>query len=418
MSSSEATLFQAIIVGAGPAGIAAVGNLIDNGIGPICWVDEHFEGGRIHKHYREVPANLKVQGFVDFAASLESFVAALSRAEPNVRRRGKDESNLPSSGKFDAPCSITQDEDCALSYGADLCLALTQGLSGLSSVFTYKGRVDVAGINQPEGFWRIHLQDVGSASLDARSFIGRRLVLCTGSSPFSLPPPLDKAGPESLPLDTALSPSRLRTVLHGQSPLSILVVGSSHSAVLVLKNLTELALSEGRQVRIRWVYCQDLRYAEWANGKYIARDNSGLKGATATWAREHLGTGEPGCVTTERVIERVRIARRLDERELYHHCVGMDLIVQALGFKADPLPVLRNEASGAVIRPQFIHDTGGFANVADEPPTTIHGLYAAGIAFPALHWDEKYGEWEQAIGFPAFMRALKRWVPTWRPCPT
>jgi len=45
----------AIVVGAGPAGIAVVGNLLEQYKSPILWVDDQFDGGRLNKCYREVP---------------------------------------------------------------------------------------------------------------------------------------------------------------------------------------------------------------------------------------------------------------------------------------------------------------------------------------------------------------------------
>jgi cation diffusion facilitator CzcD-associated flavoprotein CzcO len=45
----------AIVVGAGPAGIAVVGNLLEREIGRIAWVDPFFDGGRVNRRYREVP---------------------------------------------------------------------------------------------------------------------------------------------------------------------------------------------------------------------------------------------------------------------------------------------------------------------------------------------------------------------------
>lgn len=47
--------YRAIVVGAGPAGIAVVGNLLENGVKPVAWVDERFEAGRLNDRYREVP---------------------------------------------------------------------------------------------------------------------------------------------------------------------------------------------------------------------------------------------------------------------------------------------------------------------------------------------------------------------------
>lgn len=47
--------YEAVVVGAGPAGLAVVGNLLERDVKPILWVDGKFSGGRLHDYYREVP---------------------------------------------------------------------------------------------------------------------------------------------------------------------------------------------------------------------------------------------------------------------------------------------------------------------------------------------------------------------------
>lgn len=47
--------YEAVVVGGGPAGVAVVGNLLEQKKSPILWVDDVFEGGRLNKYYREVP---------------------------------------------------------------------------------------------------------------------------------------------------------------------------------------------------------------------------------------------------------------------------------------------------------------------------------------------------------------------------
>ena len=48
--------YAAVVVGAGPAGIAVVGNLLERQLGgKIVWIDPFFEGGRLNRRYREVP---------------------------------------------------------------------------------------------------------------------------------------------------------------------------------------------------------------------------------------------------------------------------------------------------------------------------------------------------------------------------
>lgn len=45
----------AVVVGAGPAGLAVVGNLERQLGGKIAWVDPYFQAGRVGRKYREVP---------------------------------------------------------------------------------------------------------------------------------------------------------------------------------------------------------------------------------------------------------------------------------------------------------------------------------------------------------------------------
>lgn len=47
--------YAAVVVGAGPAGITVLGNLLERKLGPVLWVDDGFNGGRVNRSYREVP---------------------------------------------------------------------------------------------------------------------------------------------------------------------------------------------------------------------------------------------------------------------------------------------------------------------------------------------------------------------------
>ena len=60
--------YQWAVVGAGPAGIAAVGKLLDNGIlaEDILWFDPHFKVGDLGLHWHNVSSNTKVKFFNDF----------------------------------------------------------------------------------------------------------------------------------------------------------------------------------------------------------------------------------------------------------------------------------------------------------------------------------------------------------------
>lgn len=245
-----------------------------------------------------------------------------------------------------------------------------------------------------------------SASSQPTQVDASRLVLCTGSSPIDGPLPVSHLTP--VHLDTALSPTLLAKTLPTNSPLQIAVVGASHSAILVLRNLSNLASSTHPQLRIKWFTRHPLRYAEERDG-WILRDNTGLKGEVATWARENL---EPAVLAGSPVARHlVKVTTtRADETETYkRELADCTHACQAIGYKTEPLPELRVE--GRTVSPRFVHDTGGFED--KETGEKIPGLYGAGIAFPERVVDPE-GNVEYAVGLFKFMNFLKKVVPAWK----
>lgn len=63
------------VVGAGPAGIAAVGKLIDHGVLPasIAWIDPEFTAGDLGAKWRAVPSNTSVKLFINYLTGADSF---------------------------------------------------------------------------------------------------------------------------------------------------------------------------------------------------------------------------------------------------------------------------------------------------------------------------------------------------------
>jgi heterodisulfide reductase subunit A-like polyferredoxin len=53
--SFRAHMHSAAIIGAGPAGLTAVANMLDNGRRNVLWIDTAFQAGRVGRSYREVP---------------------------------------------------------------------------------------------------------------------------------------------------------------------------------------------------------------------------------------------------------------------------------------------------------------------------------------------------------------------------
>ena len=67
MSVVDST-YQWLVLGAGPAGVAVVGNLLENGIEPseIAWVDPFFQSGDFGRLWGEVSGNTKMCDFLNY----------------------------------------------------------------------------------------------------------------------------------------------------------------------------------------------------------------------------------------------------------------------------------------------------------------------------------------------------------------
>lgn len=257
----------------------------------------------------------------------------------------------------------------------------------------------------PQSTWTVSISPADS-STQASQVDASRLVLCTGSSPISGPLPAEHL--TSIHLDTALSPTRLTQLLPHDEPAHVAVIGASHSAILVLRNLYNLAASTHPQLRIKWFTRHPLRYAEERDG-WILRDNTGLKGEVAVWARENLEPAVLAASPIARHLTKVQTTHA-DESETYRReLADCTHVCQAIGYKAEPLPVLR--VDGRTVTPQFNHATGSFDD--KETGERIPGLYGAGIAFPERVVDPE-GNVEYAVGLFKFMKFLGKVVPTWK----
>lgn len=258
--------------------------------------------------------------------------------------------------------------------------------------------------NYKQSTWTVSISSPDSstqpAQVDASS-----LILCTGSSPISGPLPATHLS--EIHLDTGLTPTLLSKTIPTDQSVQVAVVGASHSAILVLRNLSNLAASTHPKLRIKWFTRHPLRYAEERNG-WILRDNTGLKGEVATWARQNL---EPEALASSPVSQHlVKVeTSHGDETETYkRELVDCTHVCQAIGYKQDPLPELR--VGGKTVTPRFDHVTGTFQDKESGEP--IPGLYGAGIAFPERVVDPE-GNTEYAVGLFKFMNFMKKVVPQW-----
>ena len=364
--------FDAIVIGAGPGGLTCASNLLDQGSSKIAIFDPAFNAGRINEKYREVPSNTKAGLFAQWATGTNAFSEVIDRA--------------PKGNAFEKLKSFDPDKTCQLADAIDVAKLLSDGLrsdprvTGITSTVTH--------LVKEGGVWSPPQRDISAD----------RVVLAPGAHPRAnhLSDQYQHVTP--LDLDTALAPSALRKLLPAGSKVG--VVGSSHSAILALKNLYDLG-----DISIVNFYRSPLLYAIYKDG-WILYDNTGLKGTAATWAKDVLEADHlPPNLRRVNLKEDGRSEKQIYEAEL-KDCTH---IVSATGFDTNALP--RIEANGRHVRPDFDPLTGMF-HVGQGDREYLTGLYGAGIAFPERVTDPE-GNVESAVGWFKFMKFVKRVAPNW-----
>ncbi|CEO58596.1 hypothetical protein PMG11_03308 [Penicillium brasilianum] len=386
----------AVVVGAGPAGVAVVGNLLERQLGTIAWIDPSFESGRVNRKYREVPSNTKVALFQAYANAVQPFKTVIE--------------NTPRPNAFTTMAKLDQEKTCHLHYAADMIRDLTDGLIKMDQVHACRGFVTAANLSSKtssDSQWTVCVKQHGSS--EEVTIETARLILCTGSHPTNIPVPIPGLNITRLDLDTVLKPSELATTLPINTPTTVGVVGASHSAILALLNLVTLVRDSHPQLRVKWFTRHPLRYAEYMDG-WILRDNTGLKGLAADFARSQLEDDKLPTSAAGKVIEKIDCGGG-EAREMAQYRAELpdcSYIVHAVGFTRDPLPQLRRD--GEALNMAFDHGSGKFHEHGDG--AVIPGLFGAGIAFPERVVDP-HGNVEYAVGFFKFMKFLKRVVPSW-----
>ncbi|KAK8075317.1 hypothetical protein PG997_009980 [Apiospora hydei] len=386
---TETEQFSAIVVGAGASGIAVTGSLLDTlGHGSrIAWVDPDFKGGRINACYREVPSNTIAQTFLDYGKGFESFRrAAQAVSEPNGLTK---------------LAALEPKSTCSLHHAGDMLQTLSDGLLRDNQVSGLRGAVVKASRGKSPSEWVMTIQ-----GKEAQRLVAPLVVYCTGSHPATvkLPTPSDKT-PRTLGLDDVLKPSILRNTLPKDRPVCVGVIGASHSAILVLRNLLDLSRDSHPQLRVRWfTRHKELKYAKYMDG-WILYDNTGLKGLAAEFGRQYLEGDQLAKSGAGEIITRVDCSGGAEQEKdaFLRELPQCDHIVQAVGFSKNELPEMETEV-------EFDNITGGFVDRATGQP--VPGLFGAGIAFPERVTD-KAGNVEYAVGFFKFMKFLKRVVPSW-----
>jgi len=277
-----------IVIGAGPAGIAAVGKLIDTGIDPkkIGWIDPYFEVGDLGRKWHSVPSNTKVSLFFKFIQACSSF----------------DFDRRPS--KFHLE-TIDPQDTCLLQDVVEPLLWITQILKSKVEAI----QDSAIALNLFENHWEVKTQK--------NSYSAKKVILAIGSEPKTLPHSI-----QTVPLEIALNEEKLKNTVQPND--TIAVFGSSHSAILVLAILIKHNIKQ-----VINFYRSPHKYAVYLND-WILFDDTGLKGFTAGWAKKHIdGTFPPN-------LKRVLVSDIRFEESL----AACNKAIYAVGFERRKTPVL------------------------------------------------------------------------------
>lgn len=337
---------QWAVIGAGPAGIATVGKLLDQGITPrdIAWIDPKFTVGDFGTRWRHVPSNTKVSLFLKFLQAAQSFDYQNCREDFALNH-------------------IDADQTCQLELMADPLQWVTNQLKEKATCFE-----DMAlRLFLKDRRWHIKLHNA--------ELFAHNVVLAYGAEAKRLP----YSTPAEIPLQDAMDSKRIHD--HCEKEQTIAVFGSSHSAILVLRNLVEHGVR-----RIINFYRSPLRFAVYLDD-WILFDDTGLKGSTAEWAKEFLNGKLPAQL--ERVYS--------NEENVEHYLPQCDKAVYAIGFDRRQLPVI-----DGVEHVSYIEECGIIAP----------GLFGIGIAFPEGKFNPM-GIYEHRVGLWKFMDYLQRVLPVW-----
>lgn len=244
---SQTKTFQWIVVGAGPAGIAAVGRLLDLNISQdeIAWIDPAFSVGDFGKKWRRVSSNTKVKLFNQFLHAVTAF-------EHNTRAHQYELTDLD------------PDSTCLLEKVFTPLQDITNVLKDKVSIYQNQ----VRSLSLDNRYWQ--------CEIDGDILLGKRVILAVGAKAKTL----NYDGLETIALEDALDITKLHPLV--DSGDHIAVFGASHSAIMAVRNCLEQSVKQ-----VTNFYLHPCRYAIEFDDWTMFND-TGLKGTTAAWARENI----------------------------------------------------------------------------------------------------------------------------------
>ena len=338
------------VIGAG-AGSLVVGLLLDLGLKTedIVWVDPEFKVGRLGQYYQNVVANAKTKIFIEFLQGCKTFGECSSPAIDRLY-------GLDLEQEYDLKFIVEALQDIT-TYLRSKIISLTDYLIDLQFDDNRNG-------------WIITLKS-------GIQFFSTNVVLATGSHPRTLDYEECK---NIIPLDEAIDPYKLPHYVNDQD--TVAVVGSAHSAILLLKYLSELSVP-----RVFNFYTTPIVYPTPMEGGWVLHESTGLMGMAAQWAKEVLEKNPPA-----------KIIRLGSTEEMLKTWLPLcTKVIYAAGFERNELPAIPGLSYD-----KYDTQTGRIGI----------GLYGIGIAFPREYTDP-LGNVEKEVGLLDFMEHALLVVPNW-----
>ncbi|MDR3550858.1 MAG: hypothetical protein P4L31_05550 [Candidatus Babeliales bacterium] len=323
------------VVGAGPTGILAVGIILDSGIpaDKIVWIDPEFKAGRMGKCYQNVPGNGKVSQYIEFLNTCNVFGQVKSEAIDRL---------------FNLPLEQTPKLKYLVDPLCDITNFVRTKVTALED--------EIVALDFHDDQWHIKTNQV--------SFHSDNVVLATGAHPRMA----NYQGVEQIPLDVALDKDTLAACIGSED--TVAVVGDGHSALLIVKYLTELS-----PAFIVNFYKKPIVYPVPMK-RGIAWQERGLKGDLAGWAKTVLEVNPPKNL--------LRLESSSESMQSWlPQCTK---IIYAIGFERNDLPPINGDVQ---VYEKYDHATGVIGP----------RLFGVGIAFPVEQIDP-LDNVEKLIGLP------------------
>jgi hypothetical protein len=237
--------------------------------------------------------------------------------------------------------------------------------------------------------------------------------------------------------------SSLPSLLPSDKRSVVGIIGNSHSGILAAMNLWTIATSassdvgdatspkvvdatpneektdkkknQKRDLKIINFQRREILFAEYRDDG-IVWDNSGLKGKTAEWARQHMSfdknkTDNGETESEDGIIKQIRFDLSPNsERDIYkQYLPQLTHLIYAVGYDRNPLPPITiNSTKIKDEELEFDMHSSGFHYDGKR----VKGLYGTGIAFPEETEDPE-GHVEAAVGFGKFVKFAERVKGEW-----